>query len=87
MMICFFSKVLRLYGEDYADYSGDVAPCSLLAIYRHPFFIVLVRFFDVLSQMEFKRWTFVGVRFEVIIAVTNKLMALLHAKPRDLVNT
>ena len=37
--------------------------------------------------MEFKRWPLLGVRFEVIIAVTNKLMALLHVWPRNLVNT
>jgi len=65
----------------------DVAPCSLLATYRHSFFYLSCPFFDVLSQMEFKRWPLLGVRFEVIIAVTNKLMALLHVWPRNLVNT
>jgi len=38
MVICFLSKVLRLYGADYADYSEDVTHCSLLAVYRHSFF-------------------------------------------------
>ena len=65
----------------------DVTPCSLLAIYRHSFVYFSCPFRRHLSQMEFKPYPFVGVGFEVIIAVTNKLMALLHMRLCHLVNT
>ena len=90
MMICFLSKVLRLYGEDYADYSG--VECDISQSVSNLTTFLLFVYFPCpfrrcLSQMEFKRWPFVGVRSEVIIAVTNKFMALLHVKARNLVNT
>jgi hypothetical protein len=88
MMICLFLRY-DVYTEKTMQITvvWDVTLCSLLAFYRHSFVYFSCPFRRCLTQMEFKRSQFVGVSFEVIISVTNKLMALLHVRPCILVNT
>ena len=65
----------------------DVAPCSLVEIHRHFFIYSSCLFLRYVSPMEFTLKPLVVVRFEVVTAVTNKIVALLHVRTHHLVNT
>jgi hypothetical protein len=87
MMICLFLRYVCTEKTIQITVVWDVTLCNLLAIYRHSFIYFSCPFCRYLTQMEFKRSQFVGVRFEVIIAVTNQLTALVRVRSCILVNT